>query len=468
MEDTSVNAAVPPTIFWLLAIWVVLVLAALVWGVDNAETKLRTVTASVIGESGLDLTFDLSGRDVTLYGEVATAEQAAELALLVDEIDGIRLVNDSLTIVTMPAPELVPPTVSMRLIGDAVSVRGSVATQETADALIQAAEEQYGADRVVNALTVADNVESQPWLGRIRDVFAPLADLRSGGFVANENGFILTGEVTSASLKGRIEQDLELILEDLLPFTSNLEIAVLPAPTVRAEGAAGVILLAGSVPDIATSDSIVDAARRLHPGSTIVNNLVVSEVAGPVWLEAVPGLLDVVTRLDPWTLVIANGQVMITGLTLDPDQVAAIEVLAAEVVDGQLEVVTDVEVDPAAVAIRLTELLKGSATFGPNDAILSAEGEALLDTAVVILLANPNARLIVEGHTDDFGAEAANLELSQQRAEAVVGYLVAGGIDRSRLTAIGYGETRPIADNVTAEGRALNRRIVFVIEEGDG
>jgi outer membrane protein OmpA-like peptidoglycan-associated protein len=67
--------------------------------------------------------------------------------------------------------------------------------------------------------------------------------------------------------------------------------------------------------------------------------------------------------------------------------------------------------------------------------------------------------LRVEGHTDDRGADEANLELSQTRAESVVEALAAAGVSRTRMAAQGFGETRPVAANDTADGRARNRRI---------
>lgn len=75
---------------------------------------------------------------------------------------------------------------------------------------------------------------------------------------------------------------------------------------------------------------------------------------------------------------------------------------------------------------------------------------------------DPGIKLQVEGHTDDTGAESYNQSLSQQRAEAVVDYLVTNGIDRSRLTSIGYGEASPVAANDTPQGRASNRRVDLV------
>lgn len=76
----------------------------------------------------------------------------------------------------------------------------------------------------------------------------------------------------------------------------------------------------------------------------------------------------------------------------------------------------------------------------------------------------PDTTAVIEGHTDEVGTSEDNMKLSQQRAESVVSYLVDhSGIARSRLKAVGYGETRPIADNRTQEGKRLNRRIGAVI-----
>ena len=66
---------------------------------------------------------------------------------------------------------------------------------------------------------------------------------------------------------------------------------------------------------------------------------------------------------------------------------------------------------------------------------------------------------LIEGHTDNTGDNAYNLELSQKRAEAVKKYLTEHGIDPVRLTPKGYGDAQPIADNSTPQGRAMNRRV---------
>ena len=80
----------------------------------------------------------------------------------------------------------------------------------------------------------------------------------------------------------------------------------------------------------------------------------------------------------------------------------------------------------------------------------------------------PRSRLTIEGHTDSYGSDAANLELSEKRAQAIKDYLIQEtGMDALRISARGYGEARPVANNETAEGRARNRRIDIIITPFD-
>jgi outer membrane protein OmpA-like peptidoglycan-associated protein len=75
---------------------------------------------------------------------------------------------------------------------------------------------------------------------------------------------------------------------------------------------------------------------------------------------------------------------------------------------------------------------------------------------------NPDIKFEIGGYTDSDGDDAYNMTLSQQRADAVKTQLTSMGIDASRLTTKGYGETKPISDNKTPEGKANNRRVEFV------
>lgn len=103
---------------------------------------------------------------------------------------------------------------------------------------------------------------------------------------------------------------------------------------------------------------------------------------------------------------------------------------------------------------------------------LTAKGIALLDEVLAALRSAPEVRVVITGHTDDQGSAAANQLLSEQRARAVLEYMVSAGEDPARFDIVGYGETRPVASNDTEDGRQKNRRIEFtalftVAEETD-
>ena len=101
----------------------------------------------------------------------------------------------------------------------------------------------------------------------------------------------------------------------------------------------------------------------------------------------------------------------------------------------------------------------GGTNFDFNKATIKPDGKKILDGAIKTLKDNPNTRVTIEGHTDSVGSDAYNQKLSERRAESVKDYLVSGGISASRLSTVGYGESKPIASNATEAGRAENRRV---------
>lgn len=103
--------------------------------------------------------------------------------------------------------------------------------------------------------------------------------------------------------------------------------------------------------------------------------------------------------------------------------------------------------------------------FGPNESKLSVDSRVVLSKLVEGLKRYPDAVIAVEGHTDNRGPAAANLELSKQRVLSVVRYMVTNGIDPKQIKSYGYGESRPRAANATAEGREQNRRIEIKVLE---
>ena len=100
--------------------------------------------------------------------------------------------------------------------------------------------------------------------------------------------------------------------------------------------------------------------------------------------------------------------------------------------------------------------------FDTGKATLRPESEKVLAQVAELLSGHPDWKMKIEGHTDSTGTKVGNQALSQQRAAAMVAWLVKDGIAASRLTAVGFGDTQPVADNGTADGRARNRRAELV------
>jgi outer membrane protein OmpA-like peptidoglycan-associated protein len=124
---------------------------------------------------------------------------------------------------------------------------------------------------------------------------------------------------------------------------------------------------------------------------------------------------------------------------------------------------TRAKVEKDRIAIR------GNVLFEVGKAILKRESKQLLSEIAEVLKKNPQIEHVsIEGHTDSDGDAESNQILSQDRADAVRRYLVREGVVAKRLSATGYGESKPIASNDTKEGKAKNRRVEFLIaEEGD-
>jgi OmpA-OmpF porin, OOP family len=100
--------------------------------------------------------------------------------------------------------------------------------------------------------------------------------------------------------------------------------------------------------------------------------------------------------------------------------------------------------------------------FDTGKATIKDESQPVVAQIVELLKGTPDLRLSIEGHTDNVGDAKSNKSLSDQRAKSVMEAIVQAGIDRTRLSAVGYGQEKPVADNRTEEGRAKNRRVELV------
>lgn len=125
-----------------------------------------------------------------------------------------------------------------------------------------------------------------------------------------------------------------------------------------------------------------------------------------------------------------------------------------------MEIKRDLYLVPIEVGqtVRLNNIF-----FETGKADLKSESFTELNRVIEFLQQNPNIKIELSGHTDNVGNDEFNKTLSQKRADSVMAYLVTNGIDPTRLLAKGYGMEKPVADNTTEEGKAMNRRVEFTI-----
>jgi OOP family OmpA-OmpF porin len=120
---------------------------------------------------------------------------------------------------------------------------------------------------------------------------------------------------------------------------------------------------------------------------------------------------------------------------------------------------------PAPAPRAAQRIVLRGVNFDFDRAEIRPDAAVILDEAASILNENPGVRIEVAGHTDATGTDEYNQGLSERRAQSVVDYLAGKGVSAGRLDAAGYGESKPVADNGTRDGRAQNRRVELNVQQ---
>jgi outer membrane protein OmpA-like peptidoglycan-associated protein len=126
---------------------------------------------------------------------------------------------------------------------------------------------------------------------------------------------------------------------------------------------------------------------------------------------------------------------------------------------ARLNAIASIKEDPRGTIITIP----GGVLYESGKSVLLSSAQEKLNQVADALLQDRESTMVVEGHTDSQGDDAANQTLSEQRAKSVRDYLVARGVANDRITSIGKGEGSPVADNKSPEGRANNRRVEIVV-----
>jgi outer membrane protein OmpA-like peptidoglycan-associated protein len=206
-------------------------------------------------------------------------------------------------------------------------------------------------------------------------------------------------------------------------------------------------------------NKLATAAFKLAPAATAVAVTGrVSDKKTDASLEATVTFDAAVVTTDPATGVY-KAQLMPGSYTVVVESKDYVKQTTALIVEKDKPFVRDFALLKVGMSITLRGIY-----FDFDQATIKPESKPALEAAAKMLNENPTINVEIQGHTDSKGSDSYNLSLSDRRAASVVAYLVQNlGIDPSRLTSRGYGESMPIATNDTDAGRALNRRVEFKI-----
>ena len=342
---------------------------------------------------------------------VATEEPADEPAEPADEPEPEPTSEPEPTPEPTPVPD--PAGVEVVVDGGTAVLTGTVPDQATADAMLAAAEAVFGAGNVTSELVIDPDTTADGATISLSGA----ADADAGAALADGLGAALAGAMVDNQLT-----------------------ALAPA-TVDASLDGGTAVLTGTVPDQATADAMLAAAEQVLGVGRVTSELVIDPSA----------------TASGATVSLSGSVEEATGAALRD---AFAEVLPdATIADDGLSVIASTDVVGELNALFAANPVQ----FELGSAAILDESVPILDQVAASLAEAPALALEIQGHTDDSGSAEANLVLSQDRAQAVLDYLVGAGVSDDRLTAVGFGEDQPIADNSTPEGQQQNRRIEFAI-----
>ncbi len=236
--------------------------------------------------------------------------------------------------------------------------------------------------------------------------------------------------------------------------------------------------LSGRMPDAATRERLAQSVRDAFPTRDVEDAMTVDAGMTPlVWADGVVAMMPALSAVARPYLLVGADVAQLRGEVPSETQRTVVSQDAVASLAGalRLHLELDIAAQPVleeSAALRqlrqqLGEVLAGhQVQFRINTAELVPASQELLQRVAAVLRSFPDIDMEVQGHTDILGSIATNNALSQTRADAVRTYLIGQGVDADRLTAVGYGPTKPVATNTTREGRIKNRRVEFSLKGG--
>lgn len=418
-------------------------------------------------------TADIKGREFSFTGEAADeATAAAVRKILKSDIPQNFKITEQ---IRYPKAVQTASGYTMKIAhdGTGVEVSGNVPSEAARTALIDAVKARFPGRAVTDKLQVVAGAPDG-WQQCIIAGLAPLPRLSAGTTLLVDRNLTVTGSTADYGAANAIPQEVKAavgqtcVAETKIAFTGDLNTNL----TWRAvHDDRGGVTLSGEVPDDASRARILETAQGLFPGARLVDQMKIVAAPPEPWLSVALRGLTQMARLQRGEVTLKATELTVSGLAASqeiaagvraavPNQLPpgftgrdAIDVMSAE--QQAASVCQDMMRDATA---------RGVLEFDRAKADLTAESTQTLRELAEIAKECPAFKIEIEGHTDAEGTDERNQRLSDRRARAVADYLAREGVASARMSTVGYGATRPIADNNSADGRARNRRIEFVVK----
>lgn len=394
--------------------------------------------------------------------------------------DGLDVVLD----ISAPRPVITPFTLRfVRTATDARFEACSADSEATRARILRAARNAglTGPERC----DVGLGMPSPQWAQAVETALAALAEFETGSVTFSDADVtLIAGEGTPQALFDRVIGELDAALPEvfslhsMLPEVENDGDGDGPPSFVATLSPEGYVQLRGRLPDDRVEAAVLAFARSRFGSDDTYLATRDDEGLPEGWPARVLAGLDALSRLSNGSVTVHPDLVTVRGNTGDTGTVSVISRLLSdqlgENANFEIDVTYQETLDPAAniptpeeCVARIGAVVEETKiSFDPGSVEINEASGLVLDRIAEILPDCRQARMEIAGHTDSQGREEMNLNLSQARADAVLNGLMARGVLVSNLSAQGYGEAQPIADNDTEEGREINRRIEFRLLAG--
>ena len=414
--------------------------------------------------------------EVKAITESAEAKRRVENDLRAIAPAKVQLVLD----ISAPRPVITPFT--LRFVKDAEGARFDSCSADTDRARTQILRAAASAGvEGVPVCQVGLGVPTPRWAEAVSLGIRAVTELGSGSITFSDADVtLLAGSDVPQASFDKVVGELETGLPDVFSLTSTLEKVETatqgPAEFTALLSEEGKVELRGRLTDEMQRQAVDAFARSAFSGAEVLTATRLDETLPDGWPVRVLAGLKALAEVENGRLLVRADLVEVTGVTGSTATRGRItQILSDELGQGQtfkVNVRYDEALDPLAALPTPEEcaadvnavIARTKITFTPASAEIATTARPVLDELATILTNCPAMQMEIGGHTDSQGSEGGNQALSQARAEAVLLALQGRRVDVSGMTAEGYGESQPIADNGTETGREANRRIEFVLK----